>query len=59
MRKALEKQVKPYMASGGSAGSADGDDQEEVFEGEDIVDDAELQEILGSISGEPDADKED
>jgi len=57
MRKALEKQVKPYMASGGSS-SSDSDEPEEIFDGEDIVDDAELAEILGSISGAPDADKD-
>jgi recombination protein RecA len=53
--KALEKQIKPYMAAGGTAAE---EEEEEVFDGEGIVDDQELQEILGSISGEPDGDKE-
>ena len=52
MRKALEKQVKPFMASGGAGAANPVDDEEEVFDGDNIVDDAELQEILGSISGE-------
>ena len=53
LQKALEKQIKPYMAGSG----ATDEDEPEVFEGEGIVDDAELAEILGSISGDVPTDK--
>jgi recombination protein RecA len=57
LQKALEKQIKPYMAAGGGGGDAAADeDGPEVFEGEGIVDDAELAEILGSISGDTSTD---
>jgi len=52
MQKALEKQIRPFMAG---SGEADGDEPE-IFEGEGIVDDAELAEILGNISGDLSSD---
>jgi len=55
LQKALEKQIKPYMAG---SGATDDEDESEVFEGEGIVDDAELAEILGSISGDLSTDED-
>jgi len=59
-RKALERQVKPYMASGGSGdGTDDEDDELDLFGGEPFQDDSELKDILSSISTMPDDDVND
>jgi hypothetical protein len=47
LQKALEKQVRPFMAGG----AKDGDDGEDEEFDDGFADDGELQEILGSISG--------
>jgi recombination protein RecA len=57
LRKALEKQVKPYMASGGKTGGDSAED-DEVFDAEALLGDDELKDILGSISGEPDSESD-
>lgn len=58
LRKALEKQVKPYMASGGKTGGDSAEEDDEVFDAEALLGDDELKDILGSISGEPDSESD-
>lgn len=58
-RRILERQVKPYMASGGSDDGHDDEDEPDLFGAESFADDGELKDILSSISSDvPDADPE-
>lgn len=54
LMKALEKQVRPYLALGGvsSVGAASDDDDEDLFDDEPLLDsaDAEIEDILADIA---------
>jgi len=56
MRKALEKQVKPYMAAGGSDDGDDDEDELDLFGAESFQNDAELKDLLSSISTTDESD---
>jgi len=49
-RKALERQIKPYMAAGGSDDGADDEDELDLFGAESFSTDGELKDIMSSIS---------
>lgn len=58
-RKVLEKQIKPFMAAGGSDDGEDDEDELDLFGAESFQDDAELKDILSSISTTDDAKDDD
>jgi len=48
--KALEKQVKPHMASAGEGGGDDEDDEGELFDQDSFTNDVEIKEVLNQIT---------